>query len=255
MTKADRAEEPTGADPVGVSAATARTATPAPGTDSAVEPDSRPAATEAEASEPRSDFAGKSPTREVFWNLPNTVTMVRIAVVPVLFLIPWADGKGGSQFMAWAFILAALSDILDGWLARRSGGAAITRMGKLLDPLADKLLVTTALIMLVAMGRIPLWATGMVVVIVGRELAVTGLRGMASSDGHVVGASWQGKLKSLVQNFSVGALLFHYETIGLPAHEVGLTLLAVATALTLWSGYVYFADYFGWSTPTGSESG
>jgi CDP-diacylglycerol--glycerol-3-phosphate 3-phosphatidyltransferase len=202
--------------------------------------------------EGRSEFA-KAPARlrEDFWNLPNTVTMLRIAVVPVLLLIPtsWALTKGGSQFMAWAFILAALSDIVDGWLARRMDGAQITRMGKLLDPLADKLLVTTALIMLVAAGRIPTWTTFMVVIIVGRELAVTGLRGMASSDGHVAGASWQGKLKSLVQNFSVGALLFHYPTLGLPAHELGLTLLGVATALTLWSGYVYFADYFGWGKP------
>jgi len=196
----------------------------------------------------RSHFAGKrKPSGEAFWNLPNTVTMLRIAVVPVLFFIPtpWALTEGGSQFMAWAFILAALSDIVDGWLARRAGGALETRMGKLLDPLADKLLVTTAMIMLVAVGRIPMWASGMVVVIVGREIAVTGLRGMASSDGHVVGASWQGKLKSFVQNFAVGALLFHYPTIGLPAHELGLTLLGAATALTLWSGWVYFADYFG----------
>jgi CDP-diacylglycerol--glycerol-3-phosphate 3-phosphatidyltransferase len=196
----------------------------------------------------RSQFAGKSRLREAFWNLPNSVTMLRIAVVPVLLLIPtpWALTKSGSQVMAWAFILAALSDILDGWLARRADGAQITRVGKLLDPLADKLLVSTALIMLTAVGRVPVWAAGMVVVIVGRELAVTGLRGMASSDGHVVGASWQGKLKSLAQNFSIGALLFHYPTIGIPAHEAGLTLLAIATALTLWSGYVYFADYFGW---------
>ena len=203
-------------------------------------------------SAPRSAFAGiRSESGETFWNLPNTVTMGRIAVIPVLFLIPtaWGQTHSGSQVLAWAFILAALSDILDGWLARRRGGGGVTRMGKLLDPLADKLLVSTALIMLVACGRIPAWAVGMVVVIIGRELAVTGLRGIASSDGHVVGASWQGKLKSLVQNFSVGALLFHYPTIGLPAHEVGLTMLGAATALTLWSGYVYFADYFGWMRP------
>lgn len=202
---------------------------------------------------PRSAFAGiESGPGETFWNLPNTVTMLRIAVIPVLFLIPtdWGMSHSGSQIMAWAFILAALSDILDGWLARRRGGGGVTRVGKLLDPLADKLLVSTALIMLVACGRIPTWAVGMVVVIIGRELAVTGLRSIASSDGHVVGASWQGKLKSLVQNFSVGALLFHYPTIGLPAHEVGLTALGAATALTLWSGYVYFADYFGWKQPT-----
>ncbi len=200
----------------------------------------------------RTGFAGiHGESQETFWNLPNSVTMLRIAVIPVLFFIPtaWGQTVSGSQVMAWAFILAALSDILDGWLARRHGGERETRVGKLLDPLADKLLVSTALIMLVACGRIPVWAVGMVVVIVGRELAVTGLRSIASSDGHVVGASWQGKLKSLVQNFSVGSLLFHYPTIGLPAQQIGLVLLGAATALTLWSGYVYFADYFGWKRP------
>ena len=112
--------------------------------------------------------------REIFWNLPNTVTMLRIGIVPVLIFVPLAQGPAGSRFMAWAFIIAALTDILDGWLARRDGGRDITRIGKLLDPLADKLLVSTALIMLLAIGRIPLWGAGMVVVIVGRELAVTG---------------------------------------------------------------------------------
>lgn len=148
--------------------------------------------------------------------------------------------------MAWAFVVAALSDLLDGWLARRKGGRDITRIGKLLDPLADKLLVSTALIMLLAIGRIPLWGAAMVVVIVGREMAVTGLRGIASSHGHVVAATWAGKLKTLAQNCATVALLFHYETFGLPAHEIGMSLLALATALTLWSGYSYFSDYFGW---------
>jgi CDP-diacylglycerol--glycerol-3-phosphate 3-phosphatidyltransferase len=184
--------------------------------------------------------------REIFWNLPNSVTMLRIAVVPVLMCLPLFDGPAGSRFMAWAFIFAALTDILDGWLARRNGGLAITRIGKLLDPLADKLLVSTALIMMLAMGRIPLWGAGMVVVIVGRELAVTGLRGIASTHGHVVAATFPGKIKAVSQSVATAALLFHYETFGLPAHEIGMTLLAIATALTLWSGYLYFSDYFGW---------
>jgi CDP-diacylglycerol--glycerol-3-phosphate 3-phosphatidyltransferase len=182
---------------------------------------------------------------EIFWNLPNTVTMLRIAVVPVLLILPWTTSVAGSRFMAWAFVVAALSDLLDGWLARRKGGRDITRIGKLLDPLADKLLVSTALIMLLAIGRIPLWGAGMVVVIVGRELAVTGLRGIASTHGHVVAATWPGKIKTLAQNSATVALLFHHETFGLPAHEIGMTLLALATALTLWSGYSYFSDYFG----------
>ena len=180
--------------------------------------------------------------RERFWNLPNTITMLRMGVVPVLLLLPMADDKGSSQLIAWCFIVGALTDLLDGWLARR--GKQVTSIGKLLDPLADKLLVSTALIVLLAIGRIPIWATWMVVVIVGRELAVTGLRGIASAGGQVVAASWLGKTKAVSQNIAIGALLFHYPTVGIPAHEVGMIFLAVATALTLWSGYAYFADYF-----------
>ena len=187
---------------------------------------------------------------EVFWNLPNTITMLRIAVVPVLLLIPFpfAASKFACQLIAWCFIVAALSDVVDGYIARRGG--LVTRIGKLLDPLADKLLVSAALIMLVAADRMEWWGAWMVVVIVGRELAVTGLRGIASTHGHVVAAAWQGKLKAVAQNFAIAALLFHYETFGVPAHEVGLVFLFVATLLTLWSGYVYFVDYFA---PAGGE--
>jgi CDP-diacylglycerol--glycerol-3-phosphate 3-phosphatidyltransferase len=179
---------------------------------------------------------------ERFWNLPNTITVLRTGVIPILLLLPVFPGEGGSSAIAWCFIVAAVSDIFDGWLARR--GRQVTRIGKLLDPLADKLLVATALIVLLAMQRIPIWMTFMVVVIVGREIAVTGLRGIASAGGQVVAASWLGKLKTVTQNVAIGALIFHYETLGLDAREVGLWMLAVAAALTLASGYLYFADYF-----------
>jgi len=180
--------------------------------------------------------------REHFWNLPNTITVVRTAAVPILLLLPFFPGRPGSQVIAWCFIVAAVSDLVDGWLARR--GQMVTHIGKLLDPLADKLIVTSALVVMLAMGRIPLWATWMVVVIIGRELAVTGLRGIASIDGQVMAAIPAGKVKAFVQNFAIGALLFHYPTLGLPAHEIGMALLGVATALTLVSGYVYFDRYF-----------
>ncbi len=180
--------------------------------------------------------------QERFWNLPNSVTVLRTAAVPVLLLLPIFPSKTGSSVIAWCFILAAITDLVDGWLARR--GRQVTRIGKLLDPLADKLLVATALVVLLAMGRIPVWMTFMVVVIVGREIAVTGLRGIASAGGQIVAASWLGKLKAVTQNIAIGALIFHYETIGLDAHLVGLRMLAVAAALTLASGYLYFADYF-----------
>jgi CDP-diacylglycerol--glycerol-3-phosphate 3-phosphatidyltransferase len=183
------------------------------------------------------------PTRERFWNLPNTITVVRMAVVPVLVGFPLYSGPVGSRVVAWLFIIAALGDLLDGWAARR--GSQVTKIGKLLDPLADKLTVSTALIVLLAMERIPAWALVLVVVVIGRELAVTGLRGIASAGGRVVAAGWQGKLKTTAQNIAIGCLLFPEGTLGVPNHGLGVTLLAVATALTLWSGWVYFADYFG----------
>jgi CDP-diacylglycerol--glycerol-3-phosphate 3-phosphatidyltransferase len=203
----------------------------------ALSPDPVPsAAPNAAPNEPR-------PVAEQFWNLPNTITTGRAAVVPLMLLLPWFSDPTGSAIMAWLFIAAAVSDIFDGWLARR--GQMVTHIGKLLDPLADKLLVSTALIVLLSVGRIPDWAVWMVVVIVGRELAVTGLRGIASAGGQVVGASGLGKLKTVTQNIAIGALLFHHETLGLNAHAVGLAFLAVATGLTITSGYAYFADYFG----------
>ena len=180
--------------------------------------------------------------REIFWNLPNTITVLRTAVVPVLLLLPAFPGERGSHVIAWCFIVAALTDIVDGWLARR--GQQVTHIGKLLDPLADKLLVSTALVVLVAMERIPMWGVWMVVVIVGRELAVTGLRSLASAGGKVMGASWLGKVKAVAQNIAIAALLFYFPTFGLPAKEIGFAMLTLATALTLWSGYLYFAEYF-----------
>jgi CDP-diacylglycerol--glycerol-3-phosphate 3-phosphatidyltransferase len=191
--------------------------------------------------EPAAGLAAGS-AHEPFWNLPNTISVLRCGVVPILLLLPLLEDEVGSQIVAWCFIVAALSDVLDGWLARR--GQQVTQIGKLLDPVADKLLVSTALVVLVSVGRIPPWAAWMAVVIVGRELAVTGLRGMASAGGRVIAASRLGKAKALTQNVAIGALLFHHETLGLPAHGLGLTLLGAATALTLWSGYLYFSDYF-----------
>jgi CDP-diacylglycerol--glycerol-3-phosphate 3-phosphatidyltransferase len=180
--------------------------------------------------------------REKFWNLPNTITVVRVGVVPILLLLPWFSDKPSSHIIGWCFTVAAFSDLLDGWLARR--GQQVTRIGKLLDPLADKLIVSTALIVLVAIGRIPDWAAWMVVVIVGRELAVTGLRGLASSQGQVMAASGYGKLKTFAQNVAIGAMIFHYPTLVFSFNHIGLALLGLATLLTLWSGYAYFADYF-----------
>ena len=198
-------------------------------------------ATSAREAGPHPEAVRRVP-REHFWNLPNSITVLRTGAIPVLLLLPIMDNQPGARFVAWVFIVAALLDLVDGWLARR--GKQVTSIGKLLDPLADKLLASTALIVLLAMGWIPIWATWMVVVIVGRELAVTGLRGLASAGGQIVAASWLGKVKTTAQNLAIGALLFHYDIFGLPAYEIGMVFLLVATALTLFSGYRYFLDFF-----------
>lgn len=192
--------------------------------------------------------AGSAPrVRERFWNLPNTITVIRMVAVPVLLGFLWFHNAAASRVVAWIFIIAAATDILDGWLARR--GQQVTRIGKLLDPLADKLIVATALVVLIAVGRIPDWGVPLAVVIIGRELAITGLRGIASAGGQVIAADWRGKAKALSQNVAIGALLFPDPTFGLPAHAIGLGFLALATLLTLWSGYSYFAAYFAPESP------
>jgi CDP-diacylglycerol--glycerol-3-phosphate 3-phosphatidyltransferase len=181
--------------------------------------------------------------RERFWNAPNTISVGRIAAGPLLLLLLISDGPVASNVLGLGFLAVALTDLLDGYLARREG--QVTRIGKLLDPLADKILVMTALVLLVALGRIPVWAVPLVVAILARESAVTGLRAMASAEGVVLGASSLGKWKTGFQIAAVTGLLLHYPWFGVSMHDLGLGLLLIATGLTLWSGYDYFAAYLG----------
>ena len=182
--------------------------------------------------------------REQFWNAPNAITLGRIAASFLLLLLPLLTSPMGSAVMGFGFLAVSLTDLLDGYLARRDG--TVTRIGKLLDPLADKVLVMTALVMLVAVpDRIPLWGAPMAVLILGREIAVTGLRAMASSEGVVLHASSLGKWKTGFQTAALTVLLIHHTWYGIPFHAVGMLLLVLATALTLWSGYDYFKAYLG----------
>jgi CDP-diacylglycerol--glycerol-3-phosphate 3-phosphatidyltransferase len=190
----------------------------------------------------RGDVAG-----EHFWTAANALTLARIALSPLLLALPWLSGPRWSLVLGVGFLAVSLTDLLDGYLARRH--AAVTRIGKLLDPLADKLLVMTALVVLTAVGRIPGWGVILVVLILGREFAVTGLRAMAAADGVIVPAAPMGKLKTGFQLAAVTGLLVHYSLLGLPFHALGLLLLVVAAALTTWSGYRYFADYLRGSLP------
>ena len=185
-------------------------------------------------------------------NLPNMITVFRIMLVPVLFLLLlFSPGKLQSFFAGLVFSVASISDCIDGYLARRMN--LVTAFGKFLDPLADKLIVGVALIMMVSLGRVPLW---IVVIILGREVLVTLLRIVAIKKGHqVVEASMTGKYKTGFQISAIIPLLIYYEyNLGLDYFDfsvdfrkVGMVFLYAALVLTIWTGvdYLYkFAKMF-----------
>jgi CDP-diacylglycerol--glycerol-3-phosphate 3-phosphatidyltransferase len=163
-------------------------------------------------------------------NVPNALTLLRIVAVPVLVVALLNETPDGDLIAAAVFALAAVTDGLDGYIARRQ--QSITTFGKLMDPLADKLLVVAALISLVSLDRLAAWAA---MVIIAREFAVTGLRGLAAERGVVIAASWLGKVKTLLQVAAIFALIV-FE----PAPAWADALLYLAVAVTVISG----ADYF-----------
>lgn len=172
------------------------------------------------------------------WNLPNYLTLFRIALIPVLLVFLTSPAELLSFMAALVFSIASITDWLDGYIARKRG--IVTTLGKFLDPVADKLLITAALIMLVGLGRVPGW---MVVVIIGREIAVTGLRSIASSEGIVIEASELGKGKTIFQISALIGLLLHYEYFSIDFHATGMAILWIALVMTAWSGFDYFYKF------------
>jgi CDP-diacylglycerol--glycerol-3-phosphate 3-phosphatidyltransferase len=162
--------------------------------------------------------------------LANTLTLLRILAVPVVVVALLGETPNGDALAAAVFALAALTDGLDGYFARSRD--AVTTFGKLMDPLADKLLITAALVSLVSLDRLQAWVA---MVIIAREIAVTGLRAIAAERGVVIAASWMGKVKTVLQIAAVIALI---ATNPSPGWVDALVYLAVA--VTVISG----ADYF-----------
>lgn len=164
-------------------------------------------------------------------NLANKLTLARIFLIPIFLLViaqrdvPYAD-----YLAAAVFILAASTDGLDGYIARTRN--QVTRLGKFMDPLADKLLVSAALVSLVEMGRLSAWVA---VIIIGREFAVTGLRAIIAGDGVVVAASKLGKYKTVTQIVAIVALFIR----AFPFY-LNNALMAIAVIMTIWSGVDYF---------------
>jgi len=178
-----------------------------------------------------------------FLNIPNTLTSLRIASIPlILFLLD--TGKPRSSFWATlAFSAAFLTDWLDGFIARKKN--LVTRVGKLLDPLADKLLIGGSLIMLIDLDRIQAW---MGFLIIAREIAVTWLRAVLAGKGQIMAASAWGKGKTFFQALALIPLMLHYTYFNIDFHLWGTILLWIALVLTIWSGLIYFYQYYSMIT-------
>ncbi|GKW44844.1 CDP-diacylglycerol--glycerol-3-phosphate 3-phosphatidyltransferase [Planococcus sp. NCCP-2050] len=180
-------------------------------------------------------------------NIPNRITISRILLIPIFMLIMLVDFNWGTMTLFGAempvshfiggliFIIASLTDWIDGYYARKYN--LVTTFGKFLDPLADKLLVSAALIILVELGFAASW---IVILIISREFAVTGLRLVLAGEGEVVAAGSLGKIKTTAQILAISALLLHdtiFVLMGVPFGEI---MLYIALIFTIWSGWDYF---------------
>lgn len=184
--------------------------------------------------------------KKEFWNAPNAITLVRIGMIPIILAFTYYESRVNSFIAAILYAVTSATDFLDGWLARRQN--LVTVIGKFIDPLADKLVVVSALIMLVHLGRVAAWV---VIVIMAREFIITGLRTIAMSEGIVIAASQEGKYKTGLQLAGISFLLLHYsypvnflvETVEVDANAVGTWLLYLSLVLSVWSAWKYLRDF------------
>ena len=194
--------------------------------------------------------------REEIVNAPNLVTLGRIALIPVFLYFLYYENRRNSFLAAAIYSACALSDWVDGWLARISN--KVTTLGKFLDPLADKVIVLSALVMLVRLGRVPVWV---VVVIVAREFLISGLRTIAVSEGLVISASQGGKWKTSLQLTGIICIMLHYHfaidylfgTVMTDFQAVGMTLLYLSLVPGIVSAIDYVRDFY--TLDTGEQRG
>jgi CDP-diacylglycerol--glycerol-3-phosphate 3-phosphatidyltransferase len=176
--------------------------------------------------------------RQQILSLPNGVTIIRVVAIPIILFLLFYPGRIYQLITALLFLSAAVTDTFDGYLARRRG--VVTTLGKFLDPLADKLLIVTALIALIPAREVPVW---MVILIVGREIAVTGLRGIAVSQGIVISASVMGKYKTVLEVVSIFFLILDGGYLSIDFELVGMVFLWIALGVAVFSGIDYFKKF------------
>ncbi|WP_223633558.1 CDP-diacylglycerol--glycerol-3-phosphate 3-phosphatidyltransferase [Corallococcus sp. EGB] len=190
-----------------------------------------------------------------FWNLPNMLTLGRILIIPVFVWLTYDADPLHSLLAGLVFAVAAITDVIDGYLARRWN--LITVVGKFMDPLADKLIAMAALVMMVRLGRIAAWV---VIVLLAREFIVTGLRTIAASEGMVIAAGQEGKWKTSLQLVGIISLCVHYvhpldlgfRTVTVDYNQVGKLLVYLSGAFSVWSAVVYFRAFLNMLARRGS---
>ena len=190
-----------------------------------------------------------------FWNLPNILTLGRILLIPLFVWFIYDADPLYSLLAGAVFAVASITDVVDGYLARRWN--LITVVGKFMDPMADKLIAMAALVMLVWLGRIAAWV---VIILLARELIVSGLRTIAASEGMVIAAGQEGKWKTSLQLVGIISLCVHYEhpldlgflAVPVDYHKVGTVLVYLSGAFSVWSAVVYFRGFLAMLARRGS---
>jgi CDP-diacylglycerol--glycerol-3-phosphate 3-phosphatidyltransferase len=183
----------------------------------------------------RSDLSRKNLT-----SIPNVLTYLRMATIPVIVVVLIPPASGESLNTAFVlFVIASITDYLDGILARRHN--LVTSLGKLLDPLADKLLTSAVMIMLIPLGKIPAW---LVFIIIGRDITITGLRSIAASQGLIMDASRTGKNKMISQTVGLAFLLLSIAPIQHMLDAIGMVFLWISVILSYWSARDYCHQFY-----------
>jgi len=202
------------------------------------------ASTKAAMVDPEKRALRRNTLREDALNLPNLLTMGRVVVIPIVLWLMAQNTREGNFWATILYSLAAITDFVDGYLARRMGLTSV--LGKFLDPLADKLIVLAALVMMVELGHAPAWA---VIIITARELSITALRTIAISEGVVMEASRGGKDKTAVQMVALVALILHdtyvldwgFYSAAVDLNSVGLVMLYLSVFFAITSAGEYIS--------------
>jgi len=190
-------------------------------------------------------------SRRNILNLPNCLTLFRIALIPLLAVLLSGDADqpvfdkdfmfrySNGRVAAFVVIIAGITDLLDGYIARMWKIESL--FGKFLDPVADKLFLMVGLVMLMNLGRVEAW---LVIVLLSRELLITGLRGVAAGEGIIIAAGSTGKWKHTLQLIGLGFLMWYGSAFGFRAYEIGTVILYAALFISLVSGYRYLSGFF-----------